>query len=95
VATAVNGVPDLVAPGATGLLAEPGDPSSLAEAVVWMLDHPVEAREMGARGQQRVRSHFTQSLMCQALDELYEGLLGQPRTDAAEERAPAAILRSA
>jgi len=77
VATAVNGVPDLVTPGATGLLAEPRDPQSLADAVLWMLDHPAEAAEMGRCGSERVRSHFSTDVMCGALDELYTGLLGQ------------------
>jgi glycosyltransferase involved in cell wall biosynthesis len=78
VATAVNGVPDLVEPGVTGLLAAPRDPESLAGTVIWMLDHPDEARLMGAQGRERVRSHFDASLMCAALDELYGELLGLP-----------------
>ena len=78
VATAVNGVPDLVEPGVTGLLAAPRDPESLAGAVIWMLDHPEEARLMGAQGRERVRSHFGPSVMCGALDELYGELLGLP-----------------
>jgi glycosyltransferase involved in cell wall biosynthesis len=80
VATAVNGVPDLVEPGSTGLLAAPGDPASLARAVLWMLDHPEEAAEMGAQGRERVRSHFASSLMCSALGALYDELLGLPDT---------------
>jgi glycosyltransferase involved in cell wall biosynthesis len=77
VATAVNGVPDLVTPGATGLLAEPHDPGSLAQSVLWMLEHPREAAEMGACGRERVRSHFSPAIMCGVLDELYGELLGQ------------------
>lgn len=80
VATAVNGVPDLVAPGVTGLLAAPRDPDGLAAAVLWMLDHPEEAREMGLRGRERVRTHFARSVMTSALDELYCELLGLPVT---------------
>lgn len=78
VATAVNGVPDLVSPGVTGLLAAPGDPDGLASAVLWMLDHPDDARAMGLQGRERVRSHFGRSVMCAALDELYCELLGLP-----------------
>ena len=44
VATAVNGVPDLVEPGATGLLVEPGDVDGLAEATLWMLQTPGATR---------------------------------------------------
>jgi glycosyltransferase involved in cell wall biosynthesis len=98
VATAVNGVPDLVAPGATGLLAEPRDPDSVAEAVLWMLEHPAESAEMGRCGRDRVRTHFSPGVMCGALDELYSGLLGQV-TAASEQRSSAGastdVLRSA
>jgi len=78
VATAVNGVPDLVEPGATGLLAQPGDPASLAAATEWMLDHPQEAAAMGAQGRERVLAGFGPELMCDALDRLYGELLGLP-----------------
>ena len=89
VATAVNGVPDLVEPGATGLLAPPSDPEALAAAVEWLLDHPEEAAQMGAQGQARVRSHLTPNVMCQALDQLYCELLGLPDQQPGES-APAA-----
>jgi hypothetical protein len=78
VATAVNGVPDLVAPGVTGLLAAPRDPAGLASAVLWMLDHSRDAARMGLQGRELVRAHFARKIMCDALDELYSELLGLP-----------------
>lgn len=78
VATAVNGVPDLVEPGVTGLLARPADPAGLAENVLWMLDHPIEAERMARQGRDRVRSHFGPQLMCRELDRVYADLLGLP-----------------
>ncbi len=98
VATAVNGVPDLVEPGATGLLATPGDPESMARSVIWMLDHPGEAAEMGVNGRDRVRSHFSVDVMCEALDTLYSDLLGQVVPDASPDASTASetgVLRSA
>jgi glycosyltransferase involved in cell wall biosynthesis len=89
VATAVNGVPDLVEPGATGLLAPPSDPEALATAVEWLLDHPEEAARMGAQGRERVRGFFAPHVMCQALDQLYGELLGLPDQQAADS-VPAA-----
>lgn len=91
VATAVNGVPDLVQPGSTGLLAEPADPAALARAVIWMLDHPEAAAKMGAQGRDRVRSFFGPAVMCAALDTLYCDLLGTP----APAPAPASASTSA
>ena len=78
VATAVNGVPDLVEPGSTGLLAPPGDTARLAECVLWLLDHPEEARRMGFQGRTRVGSSFDQATMCTMLDQIYSRLLGIP-----------------
>ena len=78
VATAVNGVPDLVEPGATGLLAKPQDPDGLARAVLWMIEHPDEARRMGEIGRARVRSIFVPAQMCMLLDASYRRLLGMP-----------------
>lgn len=88
VATAVNGVPDLVEPGVTGLLASPRDPEGLASSVLWMLDHPVEARQMGMRARERVRSHFGRSDMCHGLDTLYAELLGLPAPLEPAQTAP-------
>lgn len=111
VATAVDGVVDLVSPGATGLLVGPGDITALRDATCWLLEHPEQAAAMGTQGQIRVRSLFTTERMCAALDEVYSGLLGldptnpDPAEDLVMERssgrrpggagAPAPTLRSA
>jgi glycosyltransferase involved in cell wall biosynthesis len=76
VATAVDGVVDLVVPGSTGLLCAPRDPSGLATAVRWMLENPVEAGQMGKLARDRVRILFAPERMCATLDEIYAGLLG-------------------
>lgn len=82
VATAVNGVPDLVEPGATGLLASPADPPSIARGVLWLLDHPDEARRMGERGRERALSLCDPTVMCGLLDREYASLLGLPPSEA-------------
>lgn len=76
VATAVNGVPDLVEPGVTGLLAVPGEPASLASGVEWFLDHPDEARRMGAQARDRVRSLFPPQRMCAIVQSRYDEMMG-------------------
>ena len=85
VATAVDGVVDLVSPGSTGLLAAPADPAALARATLWMLDHPDEAARMGEQARERVRALFTTEAMCAALDEIYSGLLGMGQGPRAEQ----------
>jgi glycosyltransferase involved in cell wall biosynthesis len=76
VATAVDGIVDVVAHGATGLLAAPGRPEGLAVRVVWLLDHPEEAARMGEQARQLVRTLFAPERMCVVLDEIYSSLLG-------------------
>jgi glycosyltransferase involved in cell wall biosynthesis len=90
VATAVNGVPDLIVPGWTGLLASPGDPAALADCVLWLLAHPAEAARMGATGSHHVRWMFDPALMCALIDETYCRLLGLPAPDAEPPPTPAA-----
>jgi glycosyltransferase involved in cell wall biosynthesis len=78
VATAVNGVVDLVEPGSTGLLAQPADPEALAANVLWLLEHPDEARRMGELGCERVRQLFAPERMCSIIEDEYARLLGLP-----------------
>ncbi|MFL5800073.1 MAG: glycosyltransferase family 4 protein [Actinomycetota bacterium] len=87
-ATAVNGVPDLVEHGSTGLLAPPRDPEAMSRAVVWLLDHPAEARTMGANGRDRVRAQFRPELMCGLVDRVYGHLLGLPAPAEPVSRVP-------
>ncbi|MEU5320349.1 glycosyltransferase [Streptomyces sp. NPDC021056] len=88
VATAVNGVPDLVEHGATGLLVPPADPEAAARAVGWLLDHPSEAADMGRQGCRRVRTAFAPQAMCAAVDACYRDLLGLPLQEWTPGAAP-------
>jgi glycosyltransferase involved in cell wall biosynthesis len=80
VATAVDGLVDLVTHGATGLLTAPRDPEGLAARVVWLLDHPEEAARMGEQARDLVRALFAPERMCMVLDEIYSSLLGTAPT---------------
>jgi glycosyltransferase involved in cell wall biosynthesis len=82
-ATSVNGVVDLIEPGATGLLAPPQQPEALAECVIWMLEHPAAARSMGAAGRERVGALFAPAVMCRRIEEIYARLLGLPAVETA------------
>lgn len=87
-ATNVNGVVDLIEPGATGLLAPPRQPEALAECVIWMLDHPGPAGRMGAAGRERVRALFAPRVMCRQIERIYAQLLGLPEVETGETCAP-------
>ncbi len=50
VGTCVDGAAEVVIDGVNGFLKEPGDVEGLADRVLWLLNHPEEAKVMGARG---------------------------------------------
>ena len=58
VACSVNGVPELVADGRTGLLVEPGDDGRLLAALSALLDSPARRASMGAAGRARLLERF-------------------------------------
>ncbi|MGE0642697.1 MAG: glycosyltransferase family 4 protein [Nitrospira sp.] len=63
VATAVNGVPEIIDDGRTGLMVPPRNPQALENALRRILRNPVWASRMGTAGQQEVASRFTVTKM--------------------------------
>jgi glycosyltransferase involved in cell wall biosynthesis len=78
VATAVNSVPEVVLAGKTGLLARPKDPSSLSQALAYMLDHPAAANRMAQAARIHVGEQYRLDLLGQELNEIYETALHLP-----------------
>ena len=75
VAFPVNGVPELIQPGKTGLHAPVGDASALADQVSWIMAHPEAASQLGENGRALVYSDFSAQRMVTDLDLLYRRLL--------------------
>ncbi len=75
VATAVDGTPELVVDGETGLLVPPRDPAAFAAALTKLLADPDLRRRLGQAGRQRVDSGFSDVAMAAATDRLYRQLL--------------------
>jgi glycosyltransferase involved in cell wall biosynthesis len=59
VASRIGGLPEVVADGVTGILVEPRDPSSLANAIDRLLMDESLAEEMGRRGHERARDRHS------------------------------------
>jgi glycosyltransferase involved in cell wall biosynthesis len=76
VATAVNGVPDLVVDGVTGYLTPPGRPDLLAARIVEVLGRPDRGASMGADGGARVADRFNVREMLAGVDAIYEEVIG-------------------
>lgn len=74
-ATNVGGIPELVIHKETGLLSNPGEPGELAENILWLLDHPEEAKKMSFCAKDRVIPAFSGKHMVEQIEALYERLL--------------------
>jgi glycosyltransferase involved in cell wall biosynthesis len=78
IATAVNGVPEIVEAGVTGVLVERGAGAALARAVLDTLADAERARAMGEAGRRRVQARFTASRMVTETEALYRDVLLRP-----------------
>jgi glycosyltransferase involved in cell wall biosynthesis len=75
VATAVDGTPEIVRDGETGLLVPPTDPDALAVALARVLEDPALAARMSARAHELGLSVYTWDANAARHVELYEELL--------------------
>jgi glycosyltransferase involved in cell wall biosynthesis len=74
VATAVGGVPDLIADGVTGRLVAPRDPAALARALLETLADPATARGRAAQARERARA-FSSDAMVEGTLAVYREVL--------------------
>ncbi len=72
VATAVDGTPEIVRDGRTGLLVAPGDADALATAMARILDDPDLAERMGAEALRIGREEYTWTANARRMVEIYE-----------------------
>jgi glycosyltransferase involved in cell wall biosynthesis len=82
IAAAVGGNPEAVVHGETGFLVPPGNTHQLAEAILWLVNRPTEAFQLGAAGRRRVAERFEISAMVREYESLYERLVAAKRPDA-------------
>ncbi len=75
VAANVGGIPELVKVGETGWLVARGDVNALAERVLWLLDNPAEARQMGQEARKRVCESFDAAVQTSAINSLFRRLV--------------------
>lgn len=72
IATRVDGVPELIEDGRTGVLVPPAEPAPLAEAMLKLLNAPDKAMNLGEAGYMRARRDFCASEMIQRILSLYQ-----------------------
>lgn len=76
VATAVDGTPEIVRDGETGLLVPPSDAPALADALARLVDDPALAARMGARALEIGRERYTWEANARTMTRIYEALAG-------------------
>lgn len=72
----VAGVPEVVRPGTTGLLADPGDRRALTDCVKRLLDAEPERLELGRQARELCRSRFDIRGIAEQYRRLYAELVG-------------------
>lgn len=75
VASRVGAIPEIVLDGETGLLVPPGDPHSLAQALLEVLRDPEQGRRMGRKGRVRLEREFSVEKMVRATERIYDTLI--------------------
>ena len=74
VATPVGGIRETVVEGETGWLVPPDDPRALAERILWVLDHPEEARAVADEARRRAHERYSERAMVEATLALYAAM---------------------
>ncbi len=71
IATAVDGLRDLLQADSSGLVIPPDDPDSLEQAMIRLLDDPEESRRLGRNARERIQTDFDPDIEADRLVELY------------------------
>ena len=78
IATAIGGPKEILEEGMkqmgkpVGLLIPPKNPKAIADAVIYLLEHPDEARKMGRRARKYVLKNYTWEIVAKKTLEVYE-----------------------
>jgi glycosyltransferase involved in cell wall biosynthesis len=75
----VGGVPELVRPGITGYLAEPGDAHDLSNGILQLLEDEALRRDMSQRCRAIALQEYPLELQVQRYLELYRHVLADAR----------------
>ena len=75
VASDIRGCREGVDDKKTGLLVPSNNPKKLAEAIIYILSHPKEAKTMGEEGRKKVEREYNQDAVFELLKKEYERLL--------------------
>jgi glycosyltransferase involved in cell wall biosynthesis len=77
IGTALEGIPELVSDGETGLLVPPRNPDALAQAILRVIENPTRAKAMARAGRKRVEAQFSTAVKVERTEALYRRLLAE------------------
>ena len=75
IASRLGAMAELIEPGITGLLFEPGDAHELGELLRWAAEHPERMAEMGANARARFDALYTPDINYARLVEIYRAAI--------------------
>ncbi|RMH68797.1 MAG: glycosyltransferase [Gemmatimonadetes bacterium] len=75
--TNVNGVPELIEEGVSGVTVEPQNPAQLAQHIIGLLSDESRRKSLAIAGRQRVEHHFTIRQMIDGMEALFYDILAE------------------
>jgi len=76
----IEGNPELITDGETGLLFPPRDFDALARAILRLIENPHQAEAMARAGRKRVEAEFSMTAKLDRTEALYHRLLAAKRS---------------
>ncbi len=76
VTTNAGGAAEIIKQGETGFIAQKGDDEALAQHLMYLLDHPNEARALADNGNKLLYSQFITPVMAQKTLAVYRDIIG-------------------
>lgn len=86
VGTQTGGVPEVVQDGVEGILAEPGNADSLAQALAGLMDNPELRQRMGAAGRRRILTVSNYQAMAARLEEVMRETIQHKQAETSASR---------
>jgi glycosyltransferase involved in cell wall biosynthesis len=76
VTTSVGGIPETIESGKNGFLVEPFNPAQFADRILYLLEHPAEASEMGSLARKTIMERFDWRIVVKNVLKVYDEAFG-------------------
>jgi glycosyltransferase involved in cell wall biosynthesis len=76
VTTSVGGIPETIDSGKNGFLVKPFRPAQFADRILYLLEHPTQAEEMGLAARKTILEQYDWSIVVKEAIKVYGEALG-------------------